>query len=133
MELKKRLEQLSTSIQSLHRDLLMLEARKLEAQTGHKMTPYELLHASLNDPNLAWLRQMSALIVSIDETTDDAPNLSAQDANKIANEVLALIEPPAGATNDFWTKYTAYLADSPEITMKHSTVKRQISELRPQN
>jgi hypothetical protein len=130
--MKKTFQEVSAALMDLHRDLLMLEARHLEGETGRKLTPYELLHASLHDPNLAWLRQISALIVSIDTTIDEIPNLSAKEANQIANEVLSLLEKPDGLDeNDFWGKYTHYLAHHPDIVMKHSRVKTLVSEMRP--
>ena len=63
-DLKKQFQELSTALQSLHRDLLMMEAKTLEGESGRKLSPYDLLHASLHDPNLAWLRQISSLIVN---------------------------------------------------------------------
>jgi hypothetical protein len=87
-DLKKKFNDLSKSLMELHRALLMLEAKKLEQAAGKKLTPYELLGASLQDPALAWLRVISQLIVSIDTIIDETPVLSNQDANRVANEVL---------------------------------------------
>lgn len=131
-DLKKKFQELSTGLADLHRSLLMLEAKKLESETGRKITPYELLHASLHDPNMAWLRQMSAMIVTIDTTIDEATNLGTKEASQIAVEVLTLIEKPASLiATDFWTKYSNYLSDNAEIIMKHSKVKSLIENLRP--
>ncbi|MBX3020675.1 MAG: hypothetical protein KF799_03290 [Bdellovibrionales bacterium] len=130
-ELKKTFQELSSALKDLHRDLLMLEAKSLEADTGRKITPYELLHASLHDPNMAWLRQMSALIVNIDTVIDETTNLSAQEANQISTAVLALLEPPGPQDSDFWTKYSNYLSSNPDIIMKHSKVKSLTGDMRP--
>ena len=130
--LKMQFQELSTALQSLHRDLLMMEAKLLEGETGRKLTPYELLHASLNDPNLAWLRQISSLIVTIDTTIDEATNLGATEAVQIANAVLTLFEkPPALIDTDFWTKYAKYLNSNPDVIMKHAQVKSLVGNLRP--
>lgn len=131
-QLKKTFQDLSAALMDLHRDLLMKEAHRLESESGRKMTPYELLHASLHDARLAWLRQISALIVTIDTTIDEATNLSAKEANQIANEVWMLLEKPTGSASlDFWTKYTQYLSHDAEIIMKHSRVKSTLDNLRP--
>jgi hypothetical protein len=133
-ELKRRFQELSQALQELHKDLLMLEAKNLEVETGRKITPYELLHASLHDPNMMWLRQMSALIVMIDTTIDEATNLSGQESNQIADEVITLLEKPKGLiATDFWTKYSQYLAVNPDIILKHSNVKTLAGNLRPKN
>ena len=131
-DLKKHFNELSSALMDLHKDLLMLEAKALEAKQGKKLTPYELLNATLNDPSLAWLRRMSELIVSIDTVIDETENLSAQDSHRVANEVLTVLEKPAGeADNPFWTKYSEYLATDPDIIMRHSHVKMVIEKIRP--
>lgn len=110
----------------------MLEAKRLEQQLGKKMTPYELLHASLNDPSLAWLRKMSELIVNIDTIIDETPNLSAQDSHRVASEVLDVLEKPPGLiATDFWTQYSQYLANNPDIIMRHAKVKDILTQVRP--
>lgn len=110
----------------------MLEAKRLEGEQGKALSPYELLHASLNDPSLAWLRKMSELIVNIDTIIDETPNLSAQDTHRVANEVLLVLEKPTGLiTTDFWTNYSLYLANNADIIMRHSKVKEILGQLRP--
>lgn len=130
--LPKQFNDLSTMLKDLHRALLMLEAKKMEQALGRKISPYELLGASLNDANLAWLRVMSELIVNIDTIIDETPNLSTQEANKISAEVLQILEKPPGLiATDFWTHYSEYLGSNPDIIMLHSKVKKALEVLRP--
>jgi bacterioferritin (cytochrome b1) len=130
--LKKTFNELSKALQQLHKELLMLEAKKLEARMGKALGPYELLHASLNDPSLAWLRKMSELIVNIDTIIDETPNLSAQESHRVAAEVLNMLEKPAGLiATDFWQNYSEYLANNADIIMRHAKVKDIITQIRP--
>ncbi len=130
--LKSVFIELSTSLKDLHRDLLMLEAKKMEARMGRKVNPYELLNASLHDASFAWLRTMSELIVQIDTVIDETPNLSAQESHRVANEVLTVLEKPPGLiATDFWTHYSDYLASNADVIMRHSTVKEILGRLRP--
>lgn len=130
--IKKTFNELSKALQQLHKELLMLEAKRLEQKMGKKLTPYELLHASLNDPSLAWLRKMSELIVNIDTIIDETPNLSAQDSHRVASEVLNVLEKPQGLiATDFWTHYSEYLANNPDIIMRHAKVKDIVIQVRP--
>lgn len=129
--LKRSLQDLSTALQELHRDLLMSEARAYQTETGKQLNPYELLSASLHDPRFSWLRQMSAAIVHIDTIVDEVTNLTAKDANEIANEVLALIEKPSEFRNqEFWNKYTPHL-NNPDTIMRHAKVKGILDGLKP--
>jgi hypothetical protein len=131
-DLKQKFKELSAALIELHRQLLMLEAKKLASESGRPMTPYELLHASLNDPKLAWLRFMSELIVNIDTIVDETPNLSSKEASQVADEVSNLLEKPQTTDNrDFWTGYSKYLSENPDIIMKHSQVKALLTNLRP--
>ena len=131
--LRKQFSELSQALQGLHRELLMLEAKLLEAQLGRKISPYELLDASLNNPTLAWLRHMSAMIVNIDTVVDESENLSAAEAHQIASAVSELIENQGAnaATSAFWDKYSSYLSSNPDIIMRHSQVKLLLAGLRP--
>lgn len=131
-ELLNQFKELSAALRDLHRELLMLEARTLESESGRSLTPYELLHASLHDANLNWLRLISALIVNIDTTMDEIPNLTGKEANQIASEVLNLFEKPtAPAVTEFWAKYSKYLGSNAEIIMRHARVKTAVANLRP--
>lgn len=130
--MRKLFDELSTSLKDLHKALLMLEAKKMEQEIGRKVSPYELLGATMNDPNLAWLRVMSELIVSIDIVVDETPTLTAQEANKTVADVLNVLEKPPGLiATDFWTRYTEYLGTNPDIIMLHSKVKKVLDSLRP--
>ncbi len=131
--MRKQFDELASALKELHRSLLMLEAKKMEAALGRKVSPYELLGASMNDPNFAWLRVMSELIVDIDILVDESPTLTAQEANKTVATTLNLLEKPPGLiATDFWTRYTDYLATNPDIIMLHSKVKKILDSLRPQ-
>ncbi len=130
--LKQAFKELSKALTHLHKDLLMLEAKRLEDQLGQKLGPYELLNYSLNDASMAWLRKLSELIVNIDTIIDESPNLSAQDSQRVASEVLAVIEKPKDPDSEFWRKYQSYLTN-PDIIMKHARVKDVLVPLIPSN
>lgn len=130
--MRRHFNELTQALKDLHRALLMLEAKKMEQSLGRKISPYELLNASLNDPNLAWLRVLSELIVNIDTVIDETPTLSTQEANKTVAETLNVLEKPPGLiATDFWTRYTEYLGSNPDIIMLHSRVKKTLDSLRP--
>lgn len=129
-DLKTTFNDLSKALTTLHRSLLMLEANRLNG--GEPMNPYDLLKASLHDPAFAWLRKMSALIVHVDTVIDETENLSGAEANQIHDLALRLIEKPDPRLDqEFWNHYSAYLANNPEIIMKHSNVKTILEKMRP--
>lgn len=131
LDLRASFRELSKALTDLHKDLLMREAKKLEGELGKPISPYELLHASLNDPSLAWLRRISAMIVNIDTIMDETPKLTAQEGNRVADEVLKILEKPPGLIDsDFWLNYSRYLSHDADIIMRHARVKEQLTRLR---
>ena len=130
--LKNEFNILSKALQDLHRSMLMIEAKLVEAEFGRPLTSYELLNATLNNPALAWLRQLSSLIVEIDTIVDEAPNLGAAEANDVTHRALGLLDPAADRQDtEFWRKYTHLLGAEPELILKHARVKELLAALKP--
>jgi hypothetical protein len=128
---KKTIEEVSAALKDLHKSLLMLEAKILESESGRALNPYELLHATLNEPSLAWLRKLSALIVTIDTLLDEVANLTANEASQVADAIFKLIErPPENSDGEFWRKYSGHLSNA-EVILRHSRVKDLATRLRP--
>lgn len=130
-DLKPIFNELSTALRHLHKDLLMLESKALVAESERQLTPYELLHAALNDPRLSWLRKISSLIVTIDTLIDEAEFLSGVEANLVTDQVLNLLEKAPPLDQEFWNVYSKYLSSNPDIIMRHSQVKEILERLRP--
>src|SRR5437879_668213 len=63
------LRELRTKLLHLHKTLLEMERADFERVSG-RLTGGELLQLVINHPQFAWLRQISALVVQIDETLD---------------------------------------------------------------
>ena len=57
----------------LHKTLIDWQRNEYERARGRLQTT-QLLHAMFNDPEFAWLRSMSGLIVRIDEALDVKPS-----------------------------------------------------------
>ena len=58
------LQDLRTRLLHLHKTLLEMERLNFEKKSG-RVTPGELLQLVINDPQFAWLRTISALVVEI--------------------------------------------------------------------
>ncbi len=59
----------------LHKTLIDWQRAEYESVRGRLQTT-QLLHVMFNDPEFAWLRSMSGLIVRIDEALESPPSLS---------------------------------------------------------
>jgi hypothetical protein len=103
----------------LHKTLLDFEREGYERDRGTIGNSYQFLQLVMNDPWFAWLRQLSELIVEMDEL------LPAKDAPS-ENTGVALIRQagmlltPAASGSEFQRKYFAAMQQSPEVVLAHS-------------
>jgi hypothetical protein len=74
----------------LHKALVDAERASLERTRG-SLTSGLFLQALLQDPELAWLRPFSGLIVEIDEALADSPTLTPTAATGFIQRVQSLV------------------------------------------
>jgi hypothetical protein len=116
---RQQLEDVRTVLLRLHKTLLDFEREAYERGRGRIANSYEFLNLVMNDPWFAWLRQLSELIVEMDEllATKETPN---------ENRGVALVQQarilltPTEAGSEFQRKYFAAMQQSPEVVVAHS-------------
>ena len=111
---------LRKSLLHLHKILLDWERSAYERIHG-RVSSGELLKAIVEDPQFAWLRPISSLIVRIDETVDAEPQEGGVDVEALvarAREVTAADE--AGAPNA--QRYHTALQEHPDAVFAHRDV-----------
>jgi hypothetical protein len=106
----------------LHKVLLDWERIRYERSNGRITDNMKLLHLTINDPAFAWLRELSALIVQIDERTEDkkAP-LTSSDVKSLRAEVRSLLS-PSQTGGAFQRNYFFALQETPDIVVAHSAM-----------
>lgn len=104
----------------LHKTLLEWERVAYERIHG-RVGGHELLHAILTNPQFAWLRPLSALIVRIDETLEQQVPETAADVAAILDRARALV-PPDEAAGQYAQRYNAALQESPDAVLAHRDV-----------
>ena len=104
----------------LHKTLLDWERSAYERIHG-RVSSSELLKATVEDPQFAWLRPISELIVRIDEAVDTEPQNGPVDVEAIAaraKEVTAVDE--AGTSHA--QRYHTALQEHPDAVFAHRDV-----------
>lgn len=115
----QQLVKVRTVLLRLHKMLLDFERERYERARGKIGNSYEFLQLVMSDPWFAWLRQLSELIVEIDEL------LAAKEMPREAT-ALALIRQasilltPSVSGSEFQRKYFAAMQQSPEVVLAHS-------------
>jgi hypothetical protein len=115
---RARLSAVRLALLHLHKALLDRERASYETVHG-RVNAGEMLRLALQDPQFAWLRSLSELIVRIDESID--ADEGTDGAESLLASVRALLTPSNGATA-FARAYEDALQRDPDIVVGHSRV-----------
>ena len=121
--MKARLSAVRHGLLELHKALLDGERDSYERIHG-KVTAGKMLQLAFQDPQFAWLRSMSELIVRIDELLD-TDEASDSDAESLVAATRALLNTADHSTN-FAREYEAALQRAPTLVVRHGRVMRAL-------
>jgi hypothetical protein len=114
---EKLLTALRHALLRLHKTLLDWERSGYERIHG-RQSSNDLLKALLNDPQFAWLRPMSQLIVRIDEILEDETPPMRNDVDAIVAQVKTLTSPNETG-NTYERRYDMALQQHPDAVFAH--------------
>jgi hypothetical protein len=118
-ETRERLTKIRTTLLRLHKTLLDFEREGYERARGKIGNSYEFLQLVMSDPWFAWLRQLSELIVEMDELL--ASKETPQEATAVALiEQAKILLTPSESGSEFQRKYFVAMQGSPEVVLAHS-------------
>lgn len=125
---EKLLSDLRLALLRLHKTLLDWERAGYERIHG-RQTSNDLLNALLNDPQFAWLRPISQLIVRIDEILGEKTPPMRNDVDAVVSQVKALTSP--NAEGDIYERrYDTVLQEHPDAVFAHRDVLALLKEER---
>jgi hypothetical protein len=117
---RRLLTELRQALLKLHKTMLDWERAAYDRVHG-RTTGHPLLQAILNDPQFAWLRPLSELIVRIDETLDNDVADIPGELDAIVAQARKLVSPvEQGAP--YAERYQAALQDYPDAVFAHRDV-----------
>ena len=112
----------------LHKTLIDWQRAEYELDHGRLQTS-QLLNVMFNDPEFAWLRSMSGLIVRIDESLDLKPKKDPIESGPLVAAARELIAPEAGST--YAQRYHAALQELPDAVLAHRDLVTLLKLQRP--
>lgn len=123
--LHENLTELSLSLIELHRSLLSAEQRRQE--TGRSpLSAAGMLERAAFDPELGWLRDVSRLIVDIDERLNKTEPLSWLDATAFRRRVEERFGSEAHGVSE---KLRTAVQERPEVAMGLGRVRLALAKL----
>ncbi len=114
------LKDLRQALLRLHKTLLDWERAAYERIHG-RQSSNALLDALLKDPQFAWLRPISQLVVRIDEMLEDEIPPGEKDREVVLGHIRDLTTPNE-AGNAYEQRYFAALQDNPDAVFAHRDV-----------
>ena len=114
---QKLLKDVRQALLRLHKTLLDWERAGFERANG-RLTSNQLLEALLKEPQFAWLRGLSQMVVRIDEMLDDEIPPGAGDLEAVLGHVRDLTSPNETG-NPYEQRYYAALQESPDAVFAH--------------
>ena len=116
---REQLVNVRTVLLRLHKTLLDYEREAYEREQGRISNSYEFLQLVMSDPWFAWLRQLSELIVEMDELLAAREPASESTALALMEHSRILLT-PAESGSEFQRKYFAAMQQAPEVLVAHS-------------
>ena len=127
-EARRRLTNLRNGLLPLHKYLLDSERAAYERDVAPIATPGQFLDLVLNDPWFAWLRELSQLIVVIDETLGLDEPATAEDAARLIAQARTLVTPAEQGTG-FARRYYDAMQRDPGVVLAHRDMVKVFAEL----
>jgi hypothetical protein len=115
----RHLRELRRSLLHLHKTLLDMERADFERVSG-RLTSGELLQLVINHAQFAWLRQISALVVQMDEMLSAEEPATKSDVDNLLNQARLLFT--SSADEIFREKYQTALQREPAAVMAQAEI-----------
>jgi len=126
LPIQQRLTDLRNGLLHLHKTLLDSERDRYEHDVQRIPTSGELLQLVLNDPFFLWLRELSQLIVLIDETLDAKEPPTVAEGERLIVQSQALLTPDEQGTG-FAKSYFEILQRDPDAVLAHGKMRKVLA------
>jgi hypothetical protein len=125
---RQRLNDLRDGLLRLHTMLLASQRAAYERDVARIAGAGQYLNLAMNDPWFAWLRELSHLIVMIDELLDEKEPKAEPDADQWIGQARALIS-PAEDGGPFARRYFEAMQRDPGVILAHRDMMKVFAAL----
>ncbi|MBL9144498.1 MAG: hypothetical protein JNM99_12535 [Verrucomicrobiaceae bacterium] len=114
---------LRNQLLSLHKILMLAERALYEKEGNVIQGPNHFLQLLTGDARFAWLRELSQLIVMIDEAMEEKPPITTERKDALVNEARLLLT-GSNESGSFASKYAAMMERVPSIATAHAEISK---------
>jgi hypothetical protein len=126
---RQQLVSVRQTLLPLHKTLLEFERLAYEREQGKISNSYAFLQLVMSDPWFAWLRQLSELIVEMDELLASREPVNESTALALIEQSRLLLTPNESGP-EFQRKYFVAMQQSPEVVLAHAEFARVLGPVR---
>jgi hypothetical protein len=119
---RQKLVALREALLRIHKSLLEMERRGYEKEHG-SVSAGELFRLVVDDPQFAWLHNLSEFVVRIDENLASEEGVTNTDSH-IAISLARKIFAPSETGDGFQKKYFDAIQQDPSVVMEHAQLAR---------
>ena len=123
---RRKLADLRDGLLRLHKTLLDSEREAYEHDVARIASSQQFLGLLLQDPWFAWLRELSGMIVAIDEALAAKEPATGEDAARLTAAVRALLMPDETAAG-FGRRYFEAMQRDPGVIVAHGATVKLLS------
>lgn len=121
LDFREHLREISSAMMKVHKVLMESEMETLELASGKIIPPTERLNILLNNPDFAWLRNLSRLIGDVDEIYFQKEVILERQLKDIMIRVHDLFS--LENESEFTYRYRKSLGTVPDLMMEHGRLK----------
>lgn len=110
----------------LHKALLEYQKRMYETTNGPVQNPNHYYQLVVSDESFAWLKTLSALVVSIDELLESKETKTETEINQIAQYTKNILT-TTGGNGAFGTNYTEALKKDDTVALLHGNLMKLLN------
>lgn len=114
---------LRNQLLSLHKILMLAERALYEKEGNVIRSPNHFLQLLTGDARFAWLRELSQLIVMIDEAMEEKPPITTERKDALVNEARLLLT-GSNESGSFAARYATMMERVPSITTAHAEISK---------
>lgn len=118
---------LRTALLRIHKALLEMERRDYE-RAHKKVNAGELFRLVVDDPQFAWLHNISEFVVRIDESLAGKEPITEQEALQAAQLAKKMFAPTESG-DAFQKRYYDAIQSDPQVVMEHAELARVFAAL----
>lgn len=119
---RQKLVALRETLLRIHKSLLEMERRGYEKEHG-SVNAGELFRLVVDDPQFAWLHNISEFVVRIDESLASEEGVTDKES-RVAISLARKIFAPSATGDGFQKKYFDAIQNDPAVVMEHAQLAR---------